>query len=519
MPAAGGVGGFFPVTLTLGGTATLAADYTIVQAGGVSSVGSTVTINFPADGATTSAIVVANVIDDSLVEPIETVSLTVAAGSGNYTGVGNTGSADIVSNDVGISVAVTQNAAEPATNGTFTFTRVGDASGALTVGFALSGTATSPADYTVSAGAGATAATTTSITFAAGSPTAVMNVLVVDDVLVEGTETVVLTIAPGVGYAITGTNPVTMNITDDDTPPVLTVSAKTDGAEPATNGSFTITRSGGNLTLTVPVNFTVTGTATRSTDYTLSVDACGTTLAGNSLTMGPAVSTVTVTVCVIDDAATEGTETAILTLAAPTTAGDYTAGAPAAQTVNITDDDGPVTVTIVATTQAAEPATNGSFTVSRSGGGTAQLALPLTVNLSITGTATNGTDYTTIASTVIIPAAATTAVIPVTVIDDALFEGNETVIVTVAASASYTVGAPSSATVNITDDEVGLSVSKILDASEGGASGIFRVCRTGSTAAAVTVPFTLTGGGVEGVDYTVTGAVGNTITIPIGSAC
>jgi hypothetical protein len=635
VPAECGTGGFFPVSLILGGAATVPgqpnADYAI-SGTNVSGTGAAVTVSFPADGAAITRTVIATPTDDSLVEGTETITLTVAAGSGNYLGTGNNASATITDNDASISVAVTQSGAESGANGTFTFTRAGTTTGALTVNFALTGTAATPADYTVSAGAGASAATTTSITFNAGATTAVLNILVVDDVSIEGIETVILTVGAGAGYSVVGTNPVTMNITDNDVAPVVSVSAKTDGAEPSTNGSFTITRAT-NLTPSVPLNFTVGGTATRGTDYTLSIDNCSSTLAGNALTIAASQTTVTIAICVSDDIAVEGTETVILTIAAPTSANDYTIGAPSSQTANITDDDGPVTVTIAATAQAAEPATNGQFTVTRTGGGAAQLAQPLLVNLAISGSASNGTDYQTIANTVTIPASQTTATIPVnvnddagvegtetvivtvqsgtytigapssatvnitdddvpisvsivatlpnaaepatngqftvsrssgsvmqnsqayvvnlsiggtatnggdyqtipntvtilanqtsatipvTVIDDPNLEGNETVIVSLLAGAGYVVGAPSSGTVTIADDEIGISVSSIGDAQEGGLSGTFRVCRTGSTAAPLIADFVLGGTAVEGVDFTLSGNVGNTITIPAGSAC
>jgi hypothetical protein len=53
----------------------------------------------------------------------------------------------------------------------------------------------------------------------------------------------------------------------------------------------------------------------------------------------------------------------------------------------------------------------------------------------------------------VIPANASSVTIPVTVIDDNVFEGNETVIITLSNNASYTVGSPNSATVTIADDE------------------------------------------------------------------
>jgi hypothetical protein len=324
---------------------------------------------------------------------------------------------------------------------------------------------------------------------AAGVTSATVSVCVIDDLLVEGAETVILTLAAGTGYSVVG-GAATMNIADNDIPPTVSVTAHTDGAEPATNGSFTITRSV-NTSSTVPLNFTVGGTATRGTDYTLSTDNCATTLSTNSLTIAGGVTTVTVSICVIDDALVEGTETVTFTIAAPTTATDYNIGT-ASQTANIADDDGPVTVTIAATTQAAEPATNGLFTVTRSGGGAAQLQQALTVNFTVSGTATNGVDYAGITSPVTIAAGQTSATIPVTVIDDTLLEGTETVVITINASASYTVGAAGTATVNIADDEIGIGVSASAPTVVEGGTLQFTLSCTGGTGSA-TVNFSFTG--------------------------
>ncbi|HXV72226.1 MAG TPA: Ig-like domain-containing protein, partial [Acidimicrobiia bacterium] len=98
---------------------------------------------------------------------------------------------------------------------------------------------------------------------------------------------------------------------------------------------------------------------------------------------------------------------------------------------------------------AGEPANNGVFTFTRSGPTTS----PLTVNYTVTGTATAGSDYTALTGTVTIPTGQATATQPVNVIDDTEIEGAETVIATITADAAYTVGTPSTGTVNISDDE------------------------------------------------------------------
>lgn len=100
----------------------------------------------------------------------------------------------------------------------------------------------------------------------------------------------------------------------------------------------------------------------------------------------------------------------------------------------------------------AEPATNGSFTITLS---SAAPAGGVTVTYTLTGTATPGTDYTdALAGSITIPQSATTGTINIAVSDDLLSEGNETIILTLqSATAGYTVST-SPVTTAITDDEV-----------------------------------------------------------------
>jgi hypothetical protein len=107
------------------------------------------------------------------------------------------------------------------------------------------------------------------------------------------------------------------------------------------------------------------------------------------------------------------------------------------------------TVTVQATSNAAEPNTNGLFTVSRNG----DTANPLTVNYTVGGSATPGSRYASLSGTVTIPANAGSAPILVTPIDDNVYEGTQTVIVTLSGNPAYALGNPSSATLQIVDNE------------------------------------------------------------------
>ena len=107
------------------------------------------------------------------------------------------------------------------------------------------------------------------------------------------------------------------------------------------------------------------------------------------------------------------------------------------------------TVSIAATTPDAAEAGGvpGQFTFTRGGDtGTA-----LTVRYTTTGTATNGTDYTSIPASVTIPVGASSATVNVTPITDNIAEGDETVVLNLSADPAYTFGAQTSATVTIHD--------------------------------------------------------------------
>jgi subtilisin len=111
----------------------------------------------------------------------------------------------------------------------------------------------------------------------------------------------------------------------------------------------------------------------------------------------------------------------------------------------------PPAVTITATDVLGKEAglDPAAFTVTRTGSTASQL----TVQYKVNGTAAPGADYQTLSGTITIPAGASTALIVVTPLDDALVESNETIVVTVLAASSYTVGTPSSATVKIASDD------------------------------------------------------------------
>lgn len=142
---------------------------------------------------------------------------------------------------------------------------------------------------------------------------------------------------------------------------------------------------------------------------------------------------------------------------------------------------------------------------------------PLTIQYTLTGTATNGVDYVTDLLTAIIPAGETNVVVVITPIDDPHSDPNETVMLTLVGTAVYTIVSPVGATGTIIDNEPLVSV--VAQDSEGNEAGpdpiIFDVFRAGigSIAGPLTVNYTLTGTATNGVDY-VTDPL--SVTIPAG---
>ena len=105
-------------------------------------------------------------------------------------------------------LATDPTASEPGTDtGTFTLTRSGPPEAALTVSYSISGTATNGVDYE---------AIPSAVTIPAGATTASIVIRPIDDSLVEGPETVTLTLASGSDYQVGSPNAATVTIADDD---------------------------------------------------------------------------------------------------------------------------------------------------------------------------------------------------------------------------------------------------------------------------------------------------------------
>ena len=235
---------------------------------------------------------------------------------------------------------------------------------------------------------------------------------------------------------------------------VVTVTASDPtAAEPGSDtGAFTLQRFGdtsGALTVT----YRIGGTASNGVDYAI--------LSGTT-NFAPGVANVVIPVIPIDDLVPEPVETVILTL--NTNVAYVIAGSPSA-TVSIADNNDPPEFDVVASAPLAlegSPGLNGAFTISRVVGNTNS---SVTLQFVFSGTASNGVDYTASATNSITFAAdEVSRTVTISPIDDALVEGNETVVLTLLPGAGYTVGASNAAAVTIYDDESVTASSLLVEA-------------------------------------------------------
>jgi hypothetical protein len=199
--------------------------------------------------------------------------------------------------------------------------------------------------------------------------------------------------------------------------PTVTLSGPTANPISEANGEavFTISRDvpSGLSPAALPVNLSFSGSATDGEDYESLLE---------SVTIPAGQASASFTLKAKKDNLIEGAENTAVSI----TSGDYSVGSSSA---SLTISDDPPVVWIEAVDATATEHTEGGeadpavFLVHRSGG---DLAVPIEVDISFTGTATQGTDYSSPGSSISVGA---NAAINIDIIDDLDAEGIETIVV------------------------------------------------------------------------------------------
>jgi Calx-beta domain len=215
-------------------------------------------------------------------------------------------------------------------------------------------------------------------------------------------------------------------------------------------GVFTINRTAAGAAITV--NYTIGGTAVNGVDYT---NALGGALSG-TITFDAAATSTNITIIPVDDATPEALETVVLAISPSL---NYV-GAGNATVAIVDNEPAQLAITNVSTQMYERTNDYASFKVSRLG----DTGTVFNVNLSFTGSATEGTDYYT-NTTVAFDAGVLSTNINIYPIVDAANEGNETVTVSLAAAGAgeYTIGAQGSASITLVDANTAPEVVLFLE--------------------------------------------------------
>ena len=365
---------------------------------------------------------------------------------------------------------------------------------AVTVGYSAKSSGTAFGfgnDYTLTSGF---------LTIPAGSTSGNISLSITDDSIMEPAKEFFEVALSTPGGAIVGSAELyRFEIFDNDTTgsPVVFIGGDVlSGYE--SNTSFTVpmflSRASSSI---VTVNYAITGTATSGSDYT--------TATGN-VTFAPGQTSKTLNLTVLNDTEIESNETMIVTLSGPTGA---TLGSPSVFTYTLIDNDAAPTVSFDLMQGNVTEGSSKSFTVS--------LSHPsdqtVTVAYSITGgTATLGTDFTGISGTLTFSAGTIAQSIFLVTLQDTTLESGETIIFTIAGPTVATLGASTTYTMTIDDNDsqptvaFSSSTSSVREDSSYGSSVTYIYVQLSNTYhSEVQVAYTLGGTATSGSDYSDSG--------------
>ena len=380
-----------------------------------------------------------------------------------------------------------------------------------------SGTLTADTVVTVTVEAGTALAadftsTTTMITIPMGmdSASGTLSLTLVDDTLVEGNETLMVT-GTATDFTIASR---TLTITDSDTAPTaITLSLNPDQvAEDAVLPTVEVTAAyPGGVTLTADTVVTVTveaGTALAA-DFTSTTTMI-------TIPMGMDMASSTLSLTLVDDTLVEGNETLMVT----GTATDFTIDS---RTLTITDDDtAPTEIMLsLASPSVAEDAVSPTVEVTAAfPPGSATLTEDTVVTVTVEAGTALAADFTSTTTMITIPMGMDSAsgTLPLTLVDDTLVEGNETLMVTGTAT-RFTI-APQ--TLTITDNDTApTTIALSLDPSSVAEDAVLPTVEvtaafppgSGTLTADTVVTVTVEAGTALAADFTSTTTM---ITIPMG---
>lgn len=463
---------------TADGTATAGSDY----------VATSGTAILPSTGCKCTTVSV-TVNGDTTVEADETFTVNLSNPVGKVITNG-TGTGTITNDDQPNATIDDPTVSEG--GGTLTFTVTLDQvslTDAVMTYSTAAGTATDGSDYT---------GVTGTLTITAGQTQGTIGVPILDDSIYEGDEDLTMNLVAVSGVNVTDAQG-DGTITDNDAQPNITVD---DPSAPENGGPLTFTISLDNAAgVDVNVDYaTSDNTATAGSDYT-AVSGTATILAGSTTT--------TVDVPLTDDSIYEGDETLNLDLS-----GAVNGVVSKAQGQGTITEDDPMPTISVDTPTVGEGDGTATFTISLD----TAAAVDASVDYATSDiSATDGADYSGVSGTATILAGDTTATVDVPVLDDNIYEGDETFSLDLSNAVNGSLGTPSG-TATISDDDpapdVDIAPAQVAEGNSATTPLDLNVSLSNPSFEDIKVDYaTSDGSATAGSDYV---ATSGTLTIPAG---
>jgi hypothetical protein len=413
-------------------------------------------------------------------------------------------------------------AAEPGAtinNGTFRFSRTGPTAASMTLSYqveTVANGAVSGTDYTALSG---------TVTIAAGKTYADVTVVPKTDAVDESGEVVTVQLMPSSAHLIQANgNLATVSIQDADygQPSVSIIASDSTASEPnggtAGTGKFKFTRTNSQHQ-TLSVEYSLAFGTTTSQAQLADIRAVT-----GSVTIPINAASAEVTITPVSDALDEESEVLSCSVRAPADARYIALASVATMTIADATYGTPVLTASVSDSTASEAngttvIGTGKLRISRTG----SLHAPLDVFFDFPVDplkATVGIDFQwPLGSSVkmaTIPANAYYVDLTITPINDTLDEEHEQATMIITPGAGYTVGSVSTASLTITDATYGIPTVSLTvvdgtagEPNQGSGTGSFRLVRTGSLGAPLTITLSTSGSTASTDDYTL-----SSLTIP-----
>lgn len=244
-----------------------------------------------------------NALTDSSTEPSETVILTLGTPTNATLGTNTSHTVTIVNvPPPTVSFISATSTVIEGSNTSITLNLSSTFPATVTVPYTLSGTAVNETDYTLSL--------SSPISIVSGQTTANILLTALGDILAEGNETVVITLGTPTNATLGATSVHTTTISNG-APIAVSFNSSVSNVSEGSNINIPLTLSATSGSI-VTVPYTVSGTATNTTDYTLSPSS--------PINIPSGQTTVNISLTALGDNFVEGAESVILTLGSPTNA-------------------------------------------------------------------------------------------------------------------------------------------------------------------------------------------------------